>query len=65
MAQWELGSYGAKACTGLKASVAILDIDRDAGSKSAAAIAKGGHICEFFPCNVSAGAEVLCKPLPP
>ena len=53
-----IGEATARKLAGLKASVAILDIDRDAGSKSAAAIAKGGHICEFFPCNVSAGAEV-------
>ena len=42
----------------LGASVAIFDIDRDAGPKSAAAIAKNGHICEFFPCNISVGEEV-------
>jgi NAD(P)-dependent dehydrogenase (short-subunit alcohol dehydrogenase family) len=40
------------------ASVAILDVDRDAGSKSTAAIARNGAVCKFFPCNVSVTAEV-------
>jgi NAD(P)-dependent dehydrogenase (short-subunit alcohol dehydrogenase family) len=40
------------------ASVAIFDVDRDAGDKSAAAIAKTGAACAFFPCNISVGAEI-------
>jgi len=53
-----IGEATARKLAGLGASVAILDIDRDAGSKSGAAIAKNGGICGFFPCNVSVGAEV-------
>ncbi len=53
-----IGEATARKLAGLGASVAILDIDRDAGPKSAAMIAKEGGICEFFPCNVSVGAEV-------
>lgn len=53
-----IGEATARKLAGLGASVAILDIDRDGGSKSAAAIAMNGHICEFFPCNISVGAEV-------
>jgi meso-butanediol dehydrogenase / (S,S)-butanediol dehydrogenase / diacetyl reductase len=53
-----IGEATSRKLAGLGASVAILDSDRDAGSKSAAAIATNGHICEFFPCNVSVGVEV-------
>ena len=53
-----IGEATARKLAGLGASVAILDIDRDAGRKSAAAIAKNGHTCEFFPCNISVGGEV-------
>jgi len=53
-----IGEATARKLAGLGASVAILDIDRDAGPKSAVAIAKDGGICEFLPCNISVGAEV-------
>jgi NAD(P)-dependent dehydrogenase (short-subunit alcohol dehydrogenase family) len=53
-----IGEATARKLAGLGASVAILDIDRDAGSKSAVAIAKNGHICEFFPCNIGVGNDV-------
>lgn len=53
-----IGEAVARKLAGFGASVAILDIDRDAGSKSAATIAKSGHVCEFFPCNISIGEEV-------
>lgn len=53
-----IGEATARKLAALGASVAILDIDRDAGPKSAAAIAKNGHVCEFFPCNISVGKEV-------
>ena len=53
-----IGEATARKLADLGASVAILDVDRDAGPKSAAAIAKDGQTCEFFPCNVSVGAEV-------
>ena len=53
-----IGEAAARKLAGLGASVAILDIDRDAAPKSAAAITKNGGICKFFPCNVSVGGEV-------
>src|ERR1035438_5921986 len=53
-----IGEATARKLAGLGASVAILDVDRDAGRTSAAAITKNGHVCEFFPCNVSVGTEV-------
>jgi NAD(P)-dependent dehydrogenase (short-subunit alcohol dehydrogenase family) len=53
-----IGEATARKLAGLGASVAILDINGDAGPKSAAAIANNGHICEFFPCNVGVGEEV-------
>jgi NAD(P)-dependent dehydrogenase (short-subunit alcohol dehydrogenase family) len=53
-----IGEATARKLAALGASVAILDVDRDAGPKSAAAIAKDGQTCEFFPCNISVGAEV-------
>jgi NAD(P)-dependent dehydrogenase (short-subunit alcohol dehydrogenase family) len=53
-----IGEATARKLAGLGASVAILDIDRDAGPMSAAVIVKSGHICEFFPCNMSVGADV-------
>jgi NAD(P)-dependent dehydrogenase (short-subunit alcohol dehydrogenase family) len=53
-----IGEATARKLAGLGASVAIFDVDRDAGTKSASAIAKTGAICDFFPCNVSSSAEV-------
>lgn len=53
-----IGEATARRLAGLGASVAILDVDGDAGPKSAAAIAKNGGNCEFFRCNVSIGKEV-------
>jgi NAD(P)-dependent dehydrogenase (short-subunit alcohol dehydrogenase family) len=53
-----IGEATARKLAELGASVAILDVNRDAGAETAAAIAKDGHICEFFPCNVSVGKEV-------
>lgn len=53
-----IGEATARKLAELGASVAILDVDRDAGRKSADAITNNGHICEFFPCNVSAGSAV-------
>jgi len=53
-----IGEATARKLARLGASVAIFDIDREAGEKSATSIAKSGAICEFFPCNVSVGAEV-------
>ena len=53
-----IGEATARKLAGLGATVAIFDIDRDAGHKSAASIAKSGATCDFFPCNVSSSAEV-------
>jgi NAD(P)-dependent dehydrogenase (short-subunit alcohol dehydrogenase family) len=40
------------------AAVAILDFNRAEGAKTAAEIAKGGAICDFFACDVSSAPEV-------
>jgi NAD(P)-dependent dehydrogenase (short-subunit alcohol dehydrogenase family) len=53
-----IGEATARKLAGFGASVAILDIDGDAGPRSAAAISKNGSICEFFRCNISIGKEV-------
>lgn len=53
-----IGEATARKLAGLGASVAILDVDRDAGHETAAAIAKSGGICDFFPCNISVTADV-------
>jgi len=39
-------------------TVAILDLNRDAGAETAAEIGKGGAVCDFFACNVSRASEV-------
>src|ERR1700758_5287259 len=53
-----IGEATARKLASLGAAVAIFDIDRDGGSKTADAIAKTGATCDFFPCNISVGAEV-------
>jgi NAD(P)-dependent dehydrogenase (short-subunit alcohol dehydrogenase family) len=53
-----IGEATARKLAELGASVAILDINSDAGSKSAAAIKKDDGICDFFRCNISVGQEV-------
>ena len=53
-----IGEATARKLAGFGASVAIFDVDRDAGGKTADAIAKNGAVCDFIPCNVSVGAEV-------
>jgi NAD(P)-dependent dehydrogenase (short-subunit alcohol dehydrogenase family) len=53
-----IGEATARKLAEFGASVAIFDIDRDAGAKSAAAIVKSGGTCEFFRCNVSINDEV-------
>jgi NAD(P)-dependent dehydrogenase (short-subunit alcohol dehydrogenase family) len=53
-----IGEATARKLAELGASVAILDVDSDAGSNSAAAITKDGGICDFFRCNVSVGQDV-------
>jgi NAD(P)-dependent dehydrogenase (short-subunit alcohol dehydrogenase family) len=39
-------------------SVAILDVNREAGLKTAAEITKSGAVCDFFACNVSNASQV-------
>lgn len=53
-----IGEATARKLAGLGASVAILDVDVDAGRRSVAAITNDGGRCEFFQCNVSAGKDV-------
>jgi NAD(P)-dependent dehydrogenase (short-subunit alcohol dehydrogenase family) len=53
-----IGEATARKLSALGAAVAIFDIDRIAGEKTAASIAKSGATCDFFPCNVSVSAEV-------
>jgi NAD(P)-dependent dehydrogenase (short-subunit alcohol dehydrogenase family) len=57
------GAMGIGAATARKlaaegAAVAILDLDRDEGTKTAAEIARSGALCEFFPCDVSSPSDV-------
>jgi NAD(P)-dependent dehydrogenase (short-subunit alcohol dehydrogenase family) len=40
------------------ATVAIFDVNREAGSKTATEIAKNGSFCDFFQCDVSQAADV-------
>ncbi len=53
-----IGEATARKLADLGATVAIFDIDCDAGTKSASSIAKSGATCDFFPCNVSNSTEV-------
>jgi len=54
-----IGEATARKLAKCGATVAIFDLDRDAGAKAAAGIAKGGAApSDFFPCNVGVGAEV-------
>jgi NAD(P)-dependent dehydrogenase (short-subunit alcohol dehydrogenase family) len=53
-----IGEAAARRLASEGAAVAILDLNRDAGAKTAAEIAKGGAVCDFFACNVSNASEV-------
>jgi NAD(P)-dependent dehydrogenase (short-subunit alcohol dehydrogenase family) len=53
-----IGEAAARKLAAEGAAVAILDLDRDAAAKTAAEIAKGGAICDFFVCDVSNASEV-------
>jgi NAD(P)-dependent dehydrogenase (short-subunit alcohol dehydrogenase family) len=53
-----IGEATARRLAGFRASVAIFDVDHDAGGRTADAIARNGAVCDFFPCNISARAEV-------
>ena len=59
-----IGEATARKLVSLGATVAVFDIDRNAGRKTADAIARTiaktttGAACDFFPCNVSVGTEV-------
>lgn len=52
-----IGEATARKLAGSGASVALFDVNREAGIKSATAIANNGGVCEFFPCDVSALSE--------
>jgi NAD(P)-dependent dehydrogenase (short-subunit alcohol dehydrogenase family) len=53
-----IGKATARKLASLGAFVAIFDIDRDAGGETTDSISISGGTCEFFPCNISVGAEV-------
>ena len=54
-----IGEATARKLAKCGAAVALFDVDRDAGSKTAAAIAKDGAAgSDFFSCNVGVSAEV-------
>jgi len=53
-----IGGATVRRLAGLGASVAIFDIDDQAGRKTAALITNAGGTCDFFPCDVATGAEV-------
>jgi NAD(P)-dependent dehydrogenase (short-subunit alcohol dehydrogenase family) len=53
-----IGEATARKLARLGATVALFDIDHNAGNKTAASITKSGATCDFFPCNVSVSAEV-------
>ena len=53
-----IGEAAARKLAALGAAVAIFDVDRSAGEKTAASIAMSGATCDFFPCDVSRSAEV-------
>ncbi len=52
-----IGEATARKLARAGAAVAIFDINRDAGSKTAASITSSGGTCDFFPCNISVRAE--------
>jgi NAD(P)-dependent dehydrogenase (short-subunit alcohol dehydrogenase family) len=53
-----IGEAAARKLAAEGAVVAIFDLNREAGAKTASEIAKSGAICDFFPCNVSESDEV-------
>jgi NAD(P)-dependent dehydrogenase (short-subunit alcohol dehydrogenase family) len=53
-----IGRASAEAFGARGAAVACLDIDRDGGEKTAAAIAEHGGSAAFFPCDVADEAQV-------
>ena len=57
------GAMGIGQATAIKlaeagATVAVFDVNADAGRDTAAAVAQGGRTCDFFSCDVSVSAEV-------
>lgn len=53
-----IGAATARRLADSGASVAILDVDREAGPKTANDIAQTGRICEFFTCNIAVSDQV-------
>ncbi|MGH9529360.1 MAG: SDR family NAD(P)-dependent oxidoreductase [Terriglobales bacterium] len=53
-----IGEATARKLAVLGASVAIFDINGEAGARTADAIAKSGATCDFVPCDVSISSEV-------
>jgi NAD(P)-dependent dehydrogenase (short-subunit alcohol dehydrogenase family) len=53
-----IGEATARRLADSGASVAILDVDRDAGPKTASDISQNGRVCEFFACNIAVNEQV-------
>jgi NAD(P)-dependent dehydrogenase (short-subunit alcohol dehydrogenase family) len=53
-----IGAAAARKLAAAGASVALFDVDRDAGARTAEEITRGGGTCEFFACNISVTGEV-------
>lgn len=53
-----IGEATARKLSGEGATVAILDLNREVGAKTAAEISSAGTACDFFACNVSNAPEV-------
>lgn len=53
-----IGGATARRLVDSGASVAILDVDREAGSKTASDISQNGRPCEFFACNIAVTEQV-------
>lgn len=54
-----IGAATAGKLAGSGATVAILDVDREAGSRTAASITQQhGAVCEFFDCNIAVAGQI-------
>lgn len=53
-----IGEATARKLASEGATVAIFDVNREAGAKTAADIARGGMQCDLFPCDVSKASDV-------
>ena len=53
-----IGEATARKLAGEGVAIAIFDLNREAGAKTAAEISSGGRACDFLACNVSNASEV-------